>query len=241
MFISVKHLNRDMGVSPEVARFFVDRKVPDDNIFWKGRLLYINRGNGYISIPVYYDLLHRIGLPLNMILEESHIRFMEKVMHFAMLCEYNKISFADQLDQIEQLLEGRITNRLFHDRLLGYLRQPVPAPLHGLGLELPSLNRADVFLYVLCDLPLSPAQTEHAIRLWYALHPTYLLMDDIHDYKSDKKAQDENAIIELGDGPVGFARALEIIHGNISTLAEINPVLGSYFTLTLETLADYTN
>ena len=32
MFISVKHLHDDMGVDEKIARFFVDRKVPQNNV-----------------------------------------------------------------------------------------------------------------------------------------------------------------------------------------------------------------
>ncbi|HEY2349417.1 MAG TPA: hypothetical protein VGH64_10385 [Puia sp.] len=53
-----------MGVNKTIGRFFVDRKLPENNSFWKGRLLYIGFGNGYVSIPVFYDILYRLGLPL---------------------------------------------------------------------------------------------------------------------------------------------------------------------------------
>ena len=46
-----------MGVNKTIARFFVDRKPPENNTFWEGKLLYIGFGNGYVSIPVFYDIL----------------------------------------------------------------------------------------------------------------------------------------------------------------------------------------
>ena len=64
MFISVNHLEKEMGVNSRIGRFFVDRKPPENNSFWKGRLLYVGFGNGFVSIPVYYDILFRIGLPV---------------------------------------------------------------------------------------------------------------------------------------------------------------------------------
>ena len=173
-----------MGVSPTIGRFFVDRKLPENNSFWKGRLLYIGFGNGYVSIPVFYDILFRLGLPLDVLLDGQHVQFME--------------------------------------RLNRYLDQPVLKPLGPFGLVHHSLNRADVFLYVLCDLPLSDEQWKLAIRYWYALHPSYLIMDDIRDYAKDKEEGEENVVIDLGDGTTGFEKTFEMLHKNSETMKEIN-------------------
>ena len=105
MFISVSQLEKEMGVNRSIAKFFVDRRIPEDNSFWKGRLLYIAFGNGYLSIPVYYDILHRLGIPLDILLDERHIGFMEQLMHFAILQEKNEISFAEELSQIRLMLD----------------------------------------------------------------------------------------------------------------------------------------
>ncbi|PWT74776.1 MAG: hypothetical protein C5B59_10420 [Bacteroidetes bacterium] len=238
MFVSVSNLTNNMGVDEKIARFFVDRKVPQDNIFWNKRLLYIARGNGYISIPVYYDFLLRIGLLRECLLDESHIQFMEKVMHYAMLVEYNQMSFGDQLLSIQHLLTNRIRNQEFYLELIHYLEQPVLRPIGKLGMPIPSLNRADVFLFILCDLPMSQSQIEQAISYWYALHTSYLIMDDMYDYQLDKQVKDENAIIELGDGEKGFERAFEILKRNIKTIEPVNPTLAAHFEVTMEGLYD---
>jgi hypothetical protein len=91
MFISVKHLHENMGVNEKIARFFVDRKVPEDNVFWKGKLLYISRGNGFMNIPVYYDILYRIGIPMEVLLEDGRVQCMERIMHFAIQVECGHI------------------------------------------------------------------------------------------------------------------------------------------------------
>jgi len=228
MYISVRHLNQGLGVDESIARFFVDRKVPEDNIFWKGRLLYIGRGNGFVSIPVYYDLLFRLGLSREILLAENHVRFMERVMHYAMLVEFNQLGFGAQLDVIIALLEGRMKNEGFFQELVGYLRQPILRQAGRLGMQIPALNRADVFLFVLCDLPLTEDQLDQAIRYWYSLHTTYLLMDDISDYKFDKQDKEESSIVELGDNRAGFEKAFDILQENCRSLKEINPVLGGH-------------
>ena len=240
MFISVKNLHNNMGVDETIARFFVDRKIPPGNIFWRNRLLYITRGNGYISIPVYYDLLFRIGLPKELLLEERHVKFMEEVMHYAILVEFQEINFAGQLEKIIRLLEGRVKNQAFYDALVPYLQQPVIKPMGALGMPVVSLNRADVFLFILCDLPMTAKQTSAAVKYWYALHTTYLLMDDIYDYKIDKQDNEENSVIELGEGQDGLDKAIAIVNSNIEVMREINPVLSVHFENWLETLPDIT-
>ena len=155
VYISVNQLEREMGVDKKIARFFVDRRVPDNNSFWKDRLLYIGFGNGYVSIPVYYDLLHRIGLGRDILLEESHVGFMESLMHYAILQERNEISVPEEMTAIRGLLEKRVSHDGYFQMLNQYLDQPRLSPLGPFGLDFPSLNRADAFLYVLCDLPLT--------------------------------------------------------------------------------------
>jgi hypothetical protein len=228
VFISVQQFERDMGVNKTIGRFFVDRKLPENNSFWKGRLLYIGFGNGYVSIPVFYDILYRLGLPLEILLDEQHIQFMERLMHFAILHEKNEISVTEELKCIRAMLKNRIKDQHYYDLLNRYLDQPVLRHLGPFGLIHPSLNRADVFLYVLCDLPLNDEQWKLAIRYWYALHPSYLIMDDIRDYEKDKEEGEENVVIDLGDGSLGFEKTFEMLRNNGDTMKEINPLLAQF-------------
>jgi len=228
MFISVSQLEGEMGVNNQIGRFFVDRRPPENNSFWKGKLLYVGFGNGFVSIPVYYDILFRIGMPLNILLDEKHIHFMEQLMHFAILHEKNEISQSEELSSIRNLLNGRIQNQQYFEELNKYLDQPVLKPLGSFGLKYPSMNRADVFLYILCDLPLTDLQWQQAIRYWYALHPSYLIIDDIRDYGRDKENSEENIVIDSGDGPEGFEKTFAELQKNGETMKEINPLLAQF-------------
>ena len=228
MFISVNQLENEMGVDKRIGRFFVDRRIPNENSFWKGRLLYIAFGNGYLSIPVYYDILYRIGVPVDILLEEKHIEFMERLMHFAILQERNEITVSEELTQIRRMLNNRVRNAEYYQMLNRYLDQPTLHPMAPFGLPFPSLNRADVFLYILCDLPLSEAQWADAIRYWYALHPSYLIIDDIRDYEKDRENKDENVVLEYGGGLAGFEKTFELFRENCITLKEINPLLSDF-------------
>jgi hypothetical protein len=239
MFISVKQFGRDMGVDERIARFFVDRRPPENNSFWKGKYIYIAYGNGYNSIPVYYDILYRIGVPLDALLAEEHVLLMEQLMHFAILQEKNEISYEEELKHIRALLLGRVHHPMYYAALNQYMDQPVLTTLGPFGTPFPSLNRADVFLYVLCDLPLEEKQWELATRYWYALHPSYLIMDDIRDYARDKENGDENVVMDLGGGTTGFEKTMELYKKNMNTLKEINPVLAGYLTDHEEQLNDF--
>lgn len=218
-----------MGVDLTIARFFVDRPVPADNSFWRDRLLYIGFGNGYVSIPVYYDLLFRIGVSRELILDEQHVTLMERLMHFAILQERSLISVGEELKSIQSLLNGRVKDEQRFNALNKYLDQPVLKPMDDFGLNYPSLNRADVYLHVLCDLPLTEEQWKLAIRYWYALHPTYLILDDLRDYEKDKTAGEENILLELGEDGQQVERALDLIEANCVTLEEVNPLLADFF------------
>ncbi len=239
MFISAKQFEREMGVNKTIGDFFVDRKPPENNSFWKGRLLYISFGNGFVSIPIYYDILFRIGIPLEVLLNEEHIQFMEQVMHFAILHERKEISQREELNAIRLALNKRIQHSEYYESLNLYLDQPLPKPMGLFGLPYISLNRADVFLYVLCDLPLDERQWQRAIRYWYALHPTYLIMDDVRDYSKDKEEGEENVLIDLGGGTDGFEKAIELYRSNVATLEEINPLLAQFLENSEEDLMEF--
>jgi len=241
MFISAYQLQHEMGVDLSIAKFFVDRPVPENNSFWKGKLLYIGFGNGYVSIPVYYDLLLRVGLPLDALLSATHVHFMEQLMHQAILQERTQISKTEELDTIRGLLKGKVKNTNWYQRLNDYLDQPVLKPEGAFGQDLPALNRADVFLYILCDLPLTEKQWELAIRYWYALHPTYLILDDLRDYEKDKEQGEDNVVLEWGDGAAGFQQALNRIRTNCGILQEVNPVLAEFFLSYEEDLLEMVN
>jgi hypothetical protein len=228
VFISVNQFEIQMGVNTIIGRFFVDRKPPQNNSFWKGKLLYVGFGNGYVSIPVFYDILHRIGVPIDILLNEKHILFMEQVMHFAILQEKNEIGLPEELKCIRAQLKDRIQNQMYYHMLNRYLDQPVLKTMGSFGLPFPSLNRADVFLYILCDLPLNENQWEQAIRYWYALHPSYLIVDDIRDYTKDKEEGEDNVVVDLGGGESGFQKSFEMLKKNGEIMQEINPLLGQY-------------
>ena len=71
----------------------------------------------YVSIPVFYDILFRLGLPLDVLLDEQHIQFMERLMHFAILQEKNEITVTEELKCIRTFLKNRIQDQNHYDSL----------------------------------------------------------------------------------------------------------------------------
>ena len=202
MFTSVRILTDQLGVDSDIARFFVDRPVPQDNRYWKGRLLYVAQGNGYLFIPLVYDILYRLGVPKEALLEEAHIRLMESVLDSAGKVEFDGLSGATHVEACREILLGSVRNPWLWRELLDYFEKGQPTAT--LGLPVPPLNRADTFLFSLCNLDMNESLTRSFLKYWYALIAFFLMMDDVMDWEEDKKLGEENAILHLGDGPEAF-------------------------------------
>ena len=79
MFTSKDDLKLGYGVDMEIGKFLTDRKVPEDNLYWKNRLLYIIPMPGYLFIPLYMDIQFRLGLPKAELLSEQHLQLLELI------------------------------------------------------------------------------------------------------------------------------------------------------------------
>jgi hypothetical protein len=234
MFTSIRFLTGQLDVDPDVAKFFVDRPVPEGNRYWKDRLLYVSRGTGYLFIPLVYDLMLRLGLKKEALLEEAHIRRMEQVLDSAGQVEFDGLSGARHVDHCREVMVGAIRNPWLFKALEGYFN--AGGPVEPLGHPIPPLNRADTFLFCLCDLDMDETLTRTFLRYWYALIAVFLLMDDIQDWEEDKRLGEENAIRYLGEAPEAFARAMDMLKQDLHTLADLSPQLETYFERNLQRL-----
>ncbi len=73
MFISADFLAIQYGVDDAIAKFFVDRKPPENNLYWKGKELYLRKEPGWLFIPLIVDLLFRLGIPKQQLLSSKFI------------------------------------------------------------------------------------------------------------------------------------------------------------------------
>lgn len=229
-------MTQQLDVDPDIAKFFVDRAVPEGNRYWKDRLLYVSRGTGYLFIPLVYDVLLRLGVDKAVLLEEDHIRRMERVLDSAGQVEFDDLPGSAHVDNCRAVMEGTVRNTWLWEALEGYFRAGTPQG--PLGSPIPPLNRADTFLFALCDLDITEATTRAFLRYWYALIAAFLMMDDVVDWEEDKRLGEENSIRYLGEGPEAFASAMEMLRGNFSILAVLNPHLETHFKRNLQKLTN---
>jgi hypothetical protein len=229
MFTSPRFLTQKLGIDAGIASFFVDRRVPDNNAYWKGRLLYIASGTGYLFIPVVYDMLLRLGADRNTLLEEAHLERMEGILDNAGKVEFEHLPLLEHVACCRDLMTPFIRNNWLWNALEQYFVVNKGAPTGVLGQSVPPLNRADTFLFSFCDLPGNKEETVPLIRYWYALIGTFLLLDDVMDWDWDMQYGEENALRYLGDGKGALLKGMSLLDDNFKVLCEINPDLGTYY------------
>ncbi len=234
MFTSKKFLTDEMGVDPEIAAFFVDRKVPADNWYWKDRLLYVARGTGFLFIPLFFDLKYRSGMDKRVLLSESYIGLMEAILDSAARYEREQQDFQAHLSACIGLMDGKIANKNFYNDLLAYFSDKDLKPYKLFGTPSKALNRGDTLLFLLCYPPMGQETISRLIRDWYALVPSFLLMDDVMDLEEDRAQGEENSIGDFGEGREGVMNAISYLQDNFAYLRSVNRLLGDYFENSLQ-------
>lgn len=234
MFTSKQHLQRDLGVDADIAAFFVDRKVPEDNLYWRERLLYVAKGTGYLSIPLFYDLQYKCGVNKENLLNEESVQLMEKILNSVAIYEYERINFEEHIKNCKEIIRGKIKNLELYSQLLEYFSNEDLKPVKNLGTHSKALNRGDTFLFSLCYHGLPQNITDRILEGWYALIPSFLLMDDIMDLKQDREKKEENSINDFGQGNLGVEKAIDFLRIKFIKLKSINILLGEYFERSLE-------
>ncbi|GAO45697.1 hypothetical protein [Flavihumibacter petaseus] len=225
MFTSKEYLSDELGVDPEIARFFVDRKVPQNNMYWKGRLLYVARGTGYLFIPLLVDLMYKAGIPKGVLLETAYVQQMEQILDLAARYEYKEKTFEEHIAEIDALVLPGARQQWLVENLRVYFRQEVLHPAAGLGIDNPPLNRGDALLYWFTALEAPKETIEQLIAAWYALVPAFLLLDDLVDLKEDQENNDENSVARYGYNSSGVREAITVLEGMFETLGRLNAPL----------------
>ncbi|MDR3712895.1 MAG: hypothetical protein P4L51_08790 [Puia sp.] len=234
MFTSKKFLSDEMGVDPEIAAFFVDRKVPSGNLYWKGRLLYVSKGTGFLFIPLFFDLQYRSGVPKAILLSEPYVSLMEDILDSAASYEREQQDFGSHLAKCMELVAGRTANRDLYQDLSFYFGENGLRPYKMLGTPSMALNRGDTLLFLLCCLRPGDGRIGDIIRDWYALVPSFLLMDDVMDLEEDAANGEENSIGDFGEGREAVRNAIAYLHENFARLRSVNGKLGAYFEDSLQ-------
>lgn len=234
MFTSKQFLSAQLGIDEEIAAFFVDRKVPVDNLYWKERLLYVSHGTGYMFIPIFFDLQYKAGMDKKMLLSNEYVLLMEAILNSAAQHEFAQQDFAGHLENCNRLMNDKVKNQSLYNDLLHYFGNNNLMPHKYLGTPSKALNRADTLLFLLCSQAMEESIVKQVIKNWYALVPSFLLMDDVMDLQEDQDKGEENSIADFGEGKQGVKNAIQYLEQNFLQLKAVNQKLGTYFEASLQ-------
>lgn len=229
MFLTKDDLKLSYGIDLIIGKAYVDRAVPEDNLYWKGRAIYVPGASGYIFMPIYADLLRRSGASISYLLSEVYFSINESILHSAALLEHQQIDWVTHIDQCIAIVSPHITRPSLFEELKQYLMAHKPTKTEGsrLGTDFPSLNRADSYLLSLACIPDADFNEQKAFDAWYAMITYFLLMDDLADIREDITNNEENAIVEAGLNQQGLDKIESMMNEGIDKLNLINPVLAN--------------
>ena len=234
MFTSKENLHYNFGIDESIAKFFVDRKAPVNNMYWKDRYLYVASGTGYLFIPLFFDLQYKCGVNQEDVIKEDYVKLMEEILNSAALYEFEKISFNVHLANCKKIMSEQVKNHRLYNALLVYFGDEQLKPYQNLGTSSKPLNRGDTMLFSLCYLDLNKEVETEILACWYALVPSFLLMDDISDLLQDKEKNEENSINDFGPGSKGVEKAIAFLRNKFNLLKKYNNKLGLYFENSLD-------
>jgi hypothetical protein len=227
MFLSNNELKLTFGIDMEIGKTYVDRPVPDGNLYWSGRKLYITPVSGYLFMPIFADLAFRCGILKSQLLSEQALGLAEQLLHSAMKLEKGMIGWDEHISECTALAGVQAHNRVLLDDLRHYFSgKPAPSGL-GYGTPFPSLNRADTYLFYLILFDFDNVKHRCLLDAWYAMITYFLIMDDLADIRSDLEKREENAFIDAGLDNAGVDRILAMIDDAHDKMLRVNPVMAN--------------
>ena len=226
MFISSSYLEINYGVNDEIAKFFVDREPPMNNLYWKDKLLYLRPAAGYLFIPLIVDLLYRLGIDKKQLMSEEFVTTMEQVGHISALEETKQITSGDAIKKCAELVKERRKDIYWYNNVFNYLANNNNNFFTYLSVPFKALQRGDMFLFSVCVLSFTPVLNERIAEQWFALITTLLLLDDAEDIETDKETGEENAFIESGLDASGFKKVEELVESSIKKISVLNRAMG---------------
>lgn len=224
MFLSAQALAIEYGIDDRIAKFFVDREPPKDNMYWKDKLLYLRSRPGYIFLPLITDLYYRSGLPLEKLLSEDFIDVLEKIGHYAAQEEYKLISYEEVNRLCREFASENCSNKEILEEVGNYF-DGKKNQIDQLTKPFKALHRGDVFMYALCFLDIDKTKFLELVKTWFALISILLLMDDSEDYITDMRSGDENAFVESGSTKEGFAEIKNMIGESLGHIRSVNQAM----------------
>lgn len=228
MVITSRKLELELGINSSIATYFAnDRKVPENNLFWKNKRIYISTGFGFLTIPMIFDLIHKCGVSLEILLADEHVSLMEQGFHKLKQYESEEISYPDFLSECKLLLRDKIKQPHLASDLFAFFSVQ-QASYFKFETTHKALSRSDSFLFTLVDLDLTDEWVAQFLPYWYSLARPILLLDDFKDLEEDRITGDENTIIELGNNAAAIETAYNMGMADLDLLASVNPLLANF-------------
>ncbi len=241
MVITSRKLQDLLGVNSRIADYFAnERPVPVNNLFWEKKRIYISGGFGFLTIPFAFDLIHKLGVPLELLLNDKHVSLMENGFDQLKRYENREISFDQFLKSCQQIWKPDLKQKKLADDLYQVLSGEVPQNFK-FETKHKALARSDAFLFTIIDLDLTDEWIEQFLPYWYSLARPILLLDDFKDLVEDRQNNDENTIIELGNNAEGIKAAYEMGAKDLEKLSTINPKLAKYMLSALKESLQYSH
>ena len=225
MFISTKYLVSQYGIDEAIARFFVDREPPANNLYWHEKLLYLRPSPGYLFIPLIVDLLYKLGLNKERLLSLEFITSMEGIGHISAMEETSAISRNMAIEKSEGLVKERCANPLWLSIVQDYFKSGENDLLKRKAMPFKSLHRGDAFLYSLVTIDFPKNYFENIAEQWFSLIGVLLLLDDADDIDIDKTAGEENAFLEKGLNAKSLVQIAAIVQHGLEKISTLNPIM----------------
>lgn len=226
MFLTATSLVNRYGIDEEIAKFFVDREPPKDNLYWKDKQLYLRPQPGYIFLPLITDLLYRLGVAKQELLAEKFIGVLETIGHYAAMLEFGKIDLRETVSGCA----AAALDKGAEPSLLGMVEAYFNGDnnkIAALCIPFKALHRGDVFLFAITLLRVSETTFLQLVKAWFALISTLLLVDDAKDIENDRQQNEENAFLQAGEMDNGFITLKEMLSGNLHYLSSINSTMAN--------------
>lgn len=227
MFVSVDELKLAYGVDMRIGKAYVDRRVPTDNAYWEGRMLYMPPVTGFLFMPIFSDLCRRSGLSPTDLLSEDYLMLAESILDSAARLENGSLTWTEHVEECLKLPGDACPNPGLLTDLSYYLRGETMRSSIPLGTRYPSLNRADTYLVSLCAIPFDAITRLRVTEAWYALMSYFLLLDDLSDIRDDLRDQQENALLDAGLTEEGIQGIEGLISASLAAMERVNPVLAN--------------
>jgi len=229
MFLSKDDLKLAYGVDMHIGETYVNRQVPQDNLYWKNRKIYVPGAPGYTFMPIFSDLLYRCGADREQLIGENFLQLSEAILHSAARLEHKQLGWEEHVAEVIALVAPAVIDNQLFNALKAYAgnAHPIKTGDEKLGTAFPSLNRADSYLFSLVIINSPSFDVDKAIRAWYALMTYFLILDDLADIREDLLNGEENVLIDAGLNDAGADKITEMIDESIATMNLVNPVMAN--------------